>query len=143
MDYAEKNTQELESDYQYTGKDGSCQANASEGKVLVTQIHNVKAESVDQLKAAIAKGPVSVTIDAETTTFQMYNAGILDSAECGTELDHAVAAVGYGTENGQDFYIVRNSWGASWGENGYIRIAAKDGKGICGIQQVSLYPSTN
>jgi len=73
----------------------------------------------------------------------MYSGGIFDSASCGTNLDHAVAAVGYGSENGQDFYIVRNSWGASWGEKGYIRIAAVEGKGICGIQQVSLWPSTN
>jgi len=66
----------------------------------------------------------------------------LDSTACGTQLDHAVAAVGYGTEAGQDYYIVRNSWGASWGLDGYIKIAAVDGAGICGIQMESLYPST-
>lgn len=85
-----------------------------------------------------------MTIEADTVAFQHYTSGILDSDECGTNLDHAVAAVGYGTENGQDYYIVRNSWGPDWGEQGYIRIAAKpgqDGKGICGIQQVSVYPS--
>jgi C1A family cysteine protease len=116
MQYAESNTQELEADYQYTAKDGSCQASASEGKVLVSQIHNVQAQSVDQLKAAIAQGPVAVTIEADTMTFQMYTSGILDSTKCGTNLDHAVAAVGYGTENGVEYYIVRNSWGANWGE---------------------------
>jgi len=73
----------------------------------------------------------------------MYTGGVLDSTSCGTSLDHAVAAVGYGVENGEEYYLVRNSWGASWGENGYIKIAAKKGKGICGIQQVSLYPQTN
>jgi C1A family cysteine protease len=76
-------------------------------------------------------------------TFQMYSGGILDSSKCGTSLDHAVAAVGYGTENGVEYYIVRNSWGSSWGEHGYIRIAAKAGLGICGIQQVSLWATTN
>ena len=143
MDYLESNQQELETAYPYTARDGKCQTSAAEGKVLVSQFHNVQAGSVAQLKAAIAQGPVSVTIEADKTVFQMYSGGIFDSASCGTNLDHAVAAVGYGSENGQDFYIVRNSWGASWGEKGYIRIAAVEGKGICGIQQVSLWPSTN
>ena len=66
--------------------------------------------------------------------FQMYKSGILDSDDCGLELDHAVTAVGFGSDDGQDYYIVRNSWGPTWGENGYIKIAAKDGKGVCGIQ---------
>ena len=94
------------------------------------------------MKAAIAKAPVSVTIEADTTVFQQYTSGILDSKACGTQLDHAVAAVGYGTEKGTDYYIVRNSWGASWGEEGYLKIAAVDGPGICGIQMECLYPST-
>jgi len=66
----------------------------------------------------------------------------MDSKLCGTSLDHAVTAVGYGTESGKDYYLVRNSWGTSWGDKGYIKIAAVDGLGICGIQQVSVYPTT-
>jgi cathepsin L len=94
------------------------------------------------LKAAIAKAPISVTVEADQRVFQMYSDGIFDSAECGTKLDHAVAAVGYGSEGGKDYYIVRNSWSGSWGEMGYIRIAITgDGPGICGIQMESLYPS--
>lgn len=73
--------------------------------------------------------------------FQMYKSGILDSEECGTALNHAITAVGYGTEDGTDFYIVRNSWGASWGDQGYIKIAAVEGYGICGIQKTSVYPT--
>jgi C1A family cysteine protease len=143
MDYMEGNTQELEVDYEYTARDGTCQTDASLGKVLVTQIHEVIEESVDQLKAAIAQGPVAVTIEADQMCFQMYQSGVFNSEKCGTELDHAVTAVGYGIEDGQEYYLVRNSWGASWGLGGYIKIAAVAGKGICGIQQVSLYPSTN
>jgi len=67
----------------------------------------------------------------------------MDSKLCGTSLDHAVTAVGYGTESGKDYYLVRNSWGTSWGDKGYIKIAAVDGLGICGIQQVSVYPTTD
>lgn len=99
-----------------------------------------------QLKAAIAKQPVAVTIEADRTVFQQYTSGVMDSSECGTQLDHAVTAVGYGTENGKEYYLVRNSWGASWGDKGYIKIAATEaslGKGICGIQQHSVYPSSN
>ena len=143
MDYLESNQQELESDYPYTAKDGQCQTSAAKGKVLVAQIHDVQPESVDQLKAAIAVGPTSVTVEADKLVFQMYMKGIFNSEKCGTELDHAITAVGFGTEDGQDYYIVRNSWGAQWGEEGYIRIAAVEGKGICGIQQVSLFPTTN
>jgi len=101
---------------------------------------------VHQLKAAIAKGPVAVTIEADQTVFQQYTSGILDSTACGTKLDHAVTAVGYGSENGVDYYKVRNSWGSSWGDQGYIKIAATEahfGKGICGIQQTSVVPSTD
>merc|ERR1712196_580992 len=96
----------------------------TKGKVGIKTYTNVPANSVEQLKAAIDKQPVAVTIEADKTVFQQYTSGILDSKLCGTSLDHAVAAVGYGTENGQEYYIVRNSWGASWGDQGYIKIAA-------------------
>ena len=86
--------------------------------------------------AAIAKQPVSVTLDASSPVFQNFKTGVLNSAACGTKLTHAIAAVGYGTDSttGLNYYIVRNSWGASWGDNGYIKIAAVEGTvGICGI----------
>jgi len=74
----------------------------------------------------------------------MYSGGILDTTKCGTNLDHAITAVGYGTENGKDFVIIRNSWGADWGEEGYIRIAiTKDGEGVCGVLLDSSRPTTN
>eukprot|EP00727_Mastigamoeba_balamuthi_P006684 m51a1_g2636 putative cysteine peptidase precursor (312) ;mRNA; r:583622-584557 len=76
-------------------------------------------------------GPLSVAIEADQSVFQSYSSGILDSTRCGTTLDHGVTLVGYGTENGTPFWTVRNSWGSSWGENGYIRLAR--GKNMCGI----------
>lgn len=94
--------------------------------------------------AAISKGPVSVTVDATSTVFGQYKTGIVNSANCGTRLDHAITAVGWGTSGSTNFYIVRNSWGGSWGDKGYIKIASTaSGNGICGIQQVSVYPDTN
>jgi len=86
-----------------------------------------------------------VTIEADQAVFQQYTSGVMDSLACGTQLDHAVAAVGYGTDaaTGKDYYIVRNSWSASWGDAGYIKIAAVAGRGICGIQMQNSYPTTD
>jgi len=110
---------------------------------FVSKVNTVQANSASQLMAAIANGPVSVTVEADTSVFQGYTGGILNSSKCGTQLDHAITAVGYGNKNGQNYYIVRNSWSASWGDQGYIMIAAVEGtKGICGIQQVSVWPNT-
>ena len=144
FEYLEATADETESDYPYSsggGATGKCSPDTSKEKYFVDNYTNVPANSVSQLKAAIAKQPVSVTIEADTLVFQLYRGGVLTSTACGTNLDHAVAAVGYGTDaTAGDYYIVRNSWGGSWGEKGYIRIAAVDGEGICGIQMDSLYP---
>lgn len=137
----------LESQYPYTsghGETGKCNKNKEKGGVVsVTGYSFVTRDSVPQLQAAIDKGVVTVTIEADKLVFQQYRSGILDSKECGTRLDHAVAAVGYGSQGGQDYYIVRNSWGPSWGDKGYIKIAAVPGSGICGIQMQSVIPTTN
>jgi len=85
---------------------------------------------------------MSVTVAAESSYFMGYTGGIVNTPNCGTQLDHAIAGVGYGVENGQQYYIIRNSWGPTWGEKGYIRIAAqKTGPGVCGIQQISVWPT--
>jgi hypothetical protein len=144
FEFFEKTADELESDYPYTsgsGVTGRCSPDASKETYFVDTYANVPSNSVSALKSAIAQQPVSVTIEADTLPFQLYTSGILDSTACGTSLDHAVAAVGYGSEGGQEYYIVRNSWGSSWGEEGYVRIAAVDGAGICGIQMDSLWPT--
>ena len=145
MTYAETHGQELESDYPYTARTQSCKASSTKGKVDVKKIASVQARSVDQLKAAIAAGPTSVTVEADRTVFQHYTGGVMDSTACGTSLDHAITAVGYGTDSasGEEYYIVRNSWGATWGDKGYIKIAAVPGVGICGIQQISVWPTTD
>ena len=95
--------------------------------------------------AALAKQPLSVLVEADTSPFQQYKSGVLDSTACGTSLDHAVLAVGYGTDSatGLDYWLVKNSWNTWWGENGYIRLAITDGEGICGVQMAAFYPTTN
>jgi len=94
------------------------------------------------LKAAVEKSVVSVGVQAKGI-FMNYKGGILNNAQCGTALDHAVNVVGWGSAGSQDYYIVRNSWGTGWGESGYARVAAVAGNGICGIQMNANFPTTN
>ena len=144
MEYVQQHGQTTEAEYPYTsgsGNTGSCLQKGSP-KVFVSAYHNVQQYSAAQLMAAISQGPVSVTVEADKMAFQGYTGGILNSAACGTNLDHAITAVGYGNKDGQNYYIVRNSWGPTWGDQGYIMIAAVEGTaGICGIQQSSVWPS--
>ena len=95
------------------------------------------------MKPAVAAQPIAISIDAGEFVFQNYASGVLDSVECGIKRNHAVAIVGYGNDEttGLDFWIVRNTWGANWGEDGYIRIAMTDDvDGICAINRSPLYP---
>lgn len=92
---------------------------------------------------AVANQPVSVAIDASGSDFQFYSSGVF-TGQCGTELDHGVTAVGYGTaDDGTKYWLVKNSWGTTWGDNGYIRmqrdIDAKEG--LCGIAMQASYPT--
>jgi len=124
FEYAKKNPQELEKDYPYKARTGRCSADKSKEVVTATSYTAVPKKSDAQLKAAIDAQPTCVSVEADTD-FQFYSSGILNAKNCGTNLDHAVTAVGYGTDaSGNQYYIVRNSWGPSWGEKGYIRIAA-------------------
>lgn len=141
MLYTKSNPLETEAEYPYTAEDGSCAYKKSEGVSSNTGATQVKANSSASLKAALAQGPVSVAIEADTETFQFYSGGILNSADCGDQLDHGVLAVGYGSEAGQEYYIVKNSWGADWGEEGFVRIAIQSGEGICGIQMQPVFPT--
>lgn len=89
--------------------------------VTIDSYEDVPVNNEKTLQKAVAHQPVSVAIEASGKEFQLYKSGVF-SGSCGTELDHGVVAVGYGTENGKDYWIIRNSWGASWGEAGYIRM---------------------
>jgi cathepsin L len=141
--YTERSPLETEADYPYVAQTRSCAYDKSKGVVGAKTYNMVKANSPADLKAAIAKQPVSVAIEADKAVFQQYTGGVLTSTECGTSLDHGVLAVGYGTENGQEYYLVKNSWGPNWGVNGYIKIGVAAGNGICGIQMQPVIPTTN
>jgi len=137
---------ETEADYPYTAADGWCAEEWNAGPVQVSEVNPVKGREEAQLMASIVNGVTSVTVDAESAAFHYYTGGVLNDDSCGTSLDHAIAAVGYGTdeESGLDYWLVRNSWGADWGDNGYIKIArVGDGYGMCGILEISVWASTN
>ncbi len=140
--YAHDNGMMLEKDYPYAGVDQTCQYDKAKVVVTPTGGDQVATNNANALKTAIADGPVSVAIEADTFVFQFYQKGILNSKNCGTNLDHGVVAVGYGQDgSGKQYYIVRNSWGSSWGNKGYVWIAIVDGAGICGIQMEPVFPT--
>lgn len=127
-----------ESSYSYIGKNKKCKS--CQPVVSITGYVDVKPTEED-LMQAIARQPVSVAIEADQTLFQAYSQGVL-TASCGTNLDHAVVAVGYGTLNGQPYWKVRNSWGTTWGMDGYILLARNVTQqgGQCGILMEANYP---
>jgi len=139
LKYMINNGQCSEVSYPYTSgvtkTAGPCQKCTS-ADVKFSSCADVTPKDQVALKGALAIGPVVIAIEADTRYFQSYSSGILDSASCGTTLDHAVEIVGYGSENGLDYWKVRNSWSSSWGENGYVRIkktSSTNDIGICGI----------
>ena len=140
--YYKKHFAAEEKNYSYTAKDGQCAYDtAKHTEVKTTGYINVSKNSPTQMKAALEKGVLAVSIEADQRVFQSYKSGIFDSTECGSRLDHATNVVGWGSTGGTEYWIMRNSWGKTWGEKGYMRVKQVSGKGICGIQKEPLYPT--
>jgi cathepsin F len=121
-------------EYPYEGVDEKCKFNKSDsGLANVTGYFNVSTNETEIAAALVATGPLAIAVDA--TIWQFYFGGILgewtEGYLCGTSLDHGVTLVGYGTSGSTPYWIIKNSWGADWGESGYIRVIR--GYGACGL----------
>ncbi|XP_059224580.1 cathepsin L [Stomoxys calcitrans] len=134
---------DTEKSYPYEGIDDSCHFDKASIGATDTGFVDIPQGNEEMLMKAVATmGPVSVAIDASQESFQFYREGVYIEPNCNAEnLDHGVLVVGYGTDkNGQDYWLVKNSWGTTWGDNGYIKMA-RNQQNQCGIATASSYPT--
>jgi len=139
----------VETEYPYvsgtTTTGGTCQTTCTAiSNSKVVDFVDVTPSSDDAMMTALSKRPVSIAIEADQKDFQLYKSGVFTGA-CGTKLDHGVLLVGYGNELSDDFYLVKNSWGTSWGDAGYIKLGRgkqyNNGDGQCGLLLQGSYPT--
>ena len=125
-----------------SGQTGTCPSSIPQSmpntEVVYPWYVDVQAGSVSAMQSAVNLTPVSIAIQADQNVFQNYASGVITGG-CGQNIDHGVLLVGYGQENGVDYWLVKNSWGVSWGENGYVRIAASS-EDVCGVLNAGSYP---
>jgi len=132
---------DTEQAYPYEGTEGTCRFKRSTIGALDTGFVDLPQGDEEKLKEAVATvGPVSVAIDASHESFQFYSKGVYTEPQCSSEeLDHGVLVVGYGTEDQQDYWLVKNSWGTTWGDKGYVKMA-RNQQNQCGIASQASYP---
>jgi len=149
MDYAfqymidsQSGTDDKESSYRYTARNGRCKFEKSEAfkDAKITKYTDITKGSESELMDATANvGPISVAVNANNA-WQLYSGGVLKPLFCpGNRLDHGVAVVGYGKEGAKEYWIIKNSWGKTWGEEGYIRLHR--GANTCGVANSACYPT--
>lgn len=127
--------------YPYEGREGPCRFKRRKVVAKVVSHANIQWGDETALTKAIASvGPISVAIDASDPNLHLYHSGVFYSDSCSsTRINHAVLAVGYGTQAGHDFYIVKNSWGETWGDKGYI-LMTRNRDNNCGIATAASFP---
>ena len=144
FNYAIKYGMCAEETYTYAAVDQTCQTSC-QPVVTISDCKDVPSNNQIALQQAVAIGPVSIAIEADTRTFQLYTGGVITSEACGTNLDHGVLIVGYGDDAATKtpYWLVKNSWGSSWGEDGYVKIERSDSQndaGVCGIAMQPSFP---
>lgn len=127
--------------YPYVGRDEACMYSPRGKAAKCRGYREIPVGSEKALKRAVARvGPISVAIDASLTSFQFYSKGVYHDENCnGDNLNHAVLVVGYGAQRGSKHWIVKNSWGESWGNKGYI-LMARNKNNTCGIANLASFP---
>ena len=142
FEYISNNPVCTEEEDPYKAKDGFCITCKSPIQFNGCKI--IPPNNQLALKEAVAFiGPISVGIQADQSVFRNYKGGIIKDETCGTNVDHGVLIVGYGIEEGVKYWLVKNSWGEEWGENGYVRILRDDSEnsvGICAIASSASFP---
>lgn len=129
-----------ENDYPYTAKKGTCKVNKNKFVASCTGFGRTTKGSENALLNEVAKGHVVINIDSSKQTFQLYKSGIYNDPSCSsTKLNHAVIAVGYGIQNNIPYWLVKNSWGTSWGDKGYIKMI-RNANNRCGVATDTAYP---
>jgi len=134
--YAAREGMETEAQYPYKGKASTCQYSAAKATYHFTNWTMVGANEPAMIAALNEMGPLSVAVCASSWSY--YSGGIYNSS-CGTSLNHGVALVGYGADNGKQYWIIRNSWGTSWGISGYMKLARGEGTGTTGKCGVNTF----
>jgi len=137
----ENNGVDTEDSYPYEARDDTCRFKSADVGATDTGFTDITSKDENALQQAVATvGPISVAIDASHISFQLYRHGVYHEALCSqTRLDHGVLAVGYGTDSGKDYWLVKNSWGTGWGDKGYIMMT-RNKSNQCGIATASSYP---
>lgn len=132
---------DTELSYPYTGiSSHSCRYKLADRGATLSSYVNVKSGSESDLQDKVHQGPTSVAIDAHNPSFQFYSGGVYYEPKCSSQkLDHGVLAVGWGSQNGQDYWIVKNSWGTTWGMKGYI-LMSRNRNNNCGIATMATLP---
>jgi len=143
FEFVVKNGLCTEKDYSYVARQGGCEKSKCTAAAKISGYRDVPSRSSSALLEAVAEQPVSIAIEADKSVFQFYSSGVMDSSSCGERLDHGVLLVGYGEESGKKYWKVKNSWGASWGQNGYILLGreTEESAGTCGILLEPSYPT--
>ncbi len=135
---------DTEQSYPYEAQDGDCRFTTANFGATDSGFVDIKSSDENALLQAVGTvGPVSVAIDASHLSFQLYSHGVYYEPRCSSKrLDHGVLAVGYGhcAVSNQDYWLVKNSWGTSWGDEGYIKMA-RNKKNMCGIATMASYPT--
>ncbi len=140
FNYIKKNGICKYNDYPYNAKKNWSCNNKCNKYPKINGCYNVPSNNTKLLKNALLKNAISIAIEADNYYFQQYKSGIInDKLKCGDNIDHGVLLVGYGNENGQNYWLVKNSWGVDWGDNGYVKISMDDNN-VCGILNMPSYP---